>query len=281
MSSLPSTFARPLRAAVRKVARPVNVSSSERWVSAIAGTALAVYGVSRRRFWGGAVALIGAGLAWRGATGHSDVYAAFGINRSEKKTTLLEESVTVNRPADELYRFWRKLENLSSVFEHVLAVTEIDRRLSRWTAQAPAGATVEWDAEILADREGEVLAWRTREGSDVLHRGSVRFRTAGEGRGTVVAVSLEYEPPAGKAGVALAKLLGEDPAKQIKDDLRRFKQICEAGEVPTTEGQSAGGSRNRESSHGLEQPGGRRASRPLSDPSGPLFGFAREQGRAS
>ncbi|MCA1581994.1 MAG: DUF2892 domain-containing protein [Acidobacteria bacterium] len=277
MSSLPSSFTRPLRAAVRKVARPVNVSSGERWLSTIAGTALAVYGISRRRFWGGALALIGAGLAWRGATGHCDIYASLGINRSEKKTTLVEETVTVNRPADELYRFWRNLENLSQVFEHVLAVTEIDRRLSRWVARAPAGATVEWDAEIVADREGEVLAWRTREDSDVLHRGSIRFRPAGEGRGTVVALSLEYEPPAGKAGVAVAKMLGEDPETQIREDLRRFKQICEAGEVPTTEGQPAGGRRNRETSRRHEKEGRQRASCPLPDQPE----VSREQGRAS
>lgn len=276
MSSLPSSFARPIRAAVRKVARPVNVSSGERWISASAGTALAVYGISRRRFWGGAVALIGAGLAWRGATGHCDIYAALGIDRSDKKATLVEESVTVNRPADELYRFWRNLENLSQVFEHVIAVTEIDKRVSRWTAQAPAGAIVEWEAEILADREGEVLAWRTRGDSDVLHRGSVRFRPAGEGRGTVVAVSLEYEPPAGKAGVAVAKLLGEDPEKQISEDLRRFKQICEAGEVPTTEGQPAG-ERGRSRGSGREAAGRSRPSRTLPGQSD----FTREQGRAS
>lgn len=102
MSPLPSSLGRSIQAAVQKSARPVNVSSTERWISGIAGTALAVYGISRRRFWGAAVALIGAGLAQRGATGHCDIYAALGIDRSDSRTTLVEKSITVNRPAAEL-----------------------------------------------------------------------------------------------------------------------------------------------------------------------------------
>ena len=236
--SAASPAARPVRRLVQTAIRPVNLSRSERFMSAAAGAGFVALGLTRKRaIPGAALTMIGAGLVWRGFSGHSDLYGLLGIDHAAEHAVLVEESVTVHRPADELYRFWRRLENLPRIFSHLMAVREIDSRLSHWAARAPAGAVVEWQAEIVTDREGEVLSWRTVEGSDVVHRGSVRFRSAPGERGTVVSVSLEWVPPAGAAGRAFAKLLGEDPGSRLREDLRRVKQVLETGDVPTTEGQ--------------------------------------------
>ena len=149
-------------------------------------------------------------------------------------------SVTINRSPEELYRFWRDLQNLPRFMKHLESVRWIDGGRSRWAAKAPAGMTVEWDAEITEDRPNELIAWRSLEGSDVDNVGSVRFERAPGGRGSIVKVEMRYRQPAGVFGVTAAKLLGKNPVRQIKDDLRRFKQIMEAGEIITTEGQPAG-----------------------------------------
>jgi uncharacterized membrane protein len=244
MSALPafsSALARPVRRLVEATARPANMSPSERWTSAVAGAGLVAFGLTRRRaIPGAALTMIGAGLFWRGFSGHSALYGLLGIDRAPDRAVLVEETVTVNRPADELYRYWRNLENLPQLFDHLVAVREIDSRRSRWAARGPAGAVIEWDAEIVSEREGEALSWRTVEGSDVVHRGSVRFRSAPGDRGTVVSALVEWVPPVGRAGAAFAKLLGEDPGERLREDLRRFKQLLESGEVPSTEGQASG-----------------------------------------
>lgn len=241
MSTEASAVPRPARGAVRRFSRPVNVSPGERAVSIAAGAALVAVGLTRRRKIPGiGLVMVGAGLFWRGATGRCDIYALLGIDRSGDRAIRAEASISVNRPADELYRFWRKLENLPKVFAHLIAVAEIDPRRSRWAAEAAGGGLVEWEAEIVAEREGEALAWRTVGESDVIHSGSVRFSPAPGGRGTIVTVAVEYVPPGGPAGTALADLLGKDPEREIRKDLRRFRQLAEAGEVRTTEGQPVG-----------------------------------------
>jgi uncharacterized membrane protein len=152
----------------------------------------------------------------------------------------VEKVVTVNRSAEECYTFWRNLENLPRFMRHLESVEAIDERRSHWVAKAPAGTTVEWDAEITEDRPNQMLAWRTLEGSDIPNSGTVRFEPAPPGRGTILRVSMQYDPPAGQLGAAVAKLFGEEPQQQVADDLRRFKQLLETGEIPTTVGQSAG-----------------------------------------
>ena len=124
--------------------------------------------------------------------------------------------------------------------EHLQAVTVSGGNRSHWVAKAPLGQSVEWDAEIHNERENELIAWRSLEGSQVETAGSVHFTPAQAGRGTEVRVNLKYNPPAGQIGIALAKLLGEAPDQQIRDDLRRFKQVMESGEIPTTAGQPSG-----------------------------------------
>jgi uncharacterized membrane protein len=150
------------------------------------------------------------------------------------------ESVTINRSPEVLYRFWRDLQNLPRFMKHLESVRENEDWRSHWVARGPAGMTVEWEAEIIEDRMNELIVWRSLEGADVDSVGSVRFESAPGGRGSIVRVHMLYSPPAGAAGAAVAKLFGKDPEWQIKEDLRRFKQIMEAGEIITTEGQPAG-----------------------------------------
>jgi uncharacterized membrane protein len=146
----------------------------------------------------------------------------------------------INKAPEELYRFWRNFENLPRFMNHLESVTPLGGDRSHWVAKAPAGARVEWDAEVYNEKENELIAWRSLEDADVNNAGSVRFRRAPNGRGTEVKVVLNYEPPGGKIGAAIAKLFGEEPGQQIEEDLHRFKQLMEAGEVPTTAGQSSG-----------------------------------------
>jgi len=149
-------------------------------------------------------------------------------------------SVTIALPPDAVYRFWRQLENLPTFMRHLESVRMLDERRSHWTARAPLGASVEWDAEIMEDIPGERIAWESVEGSDIWSAGSVEFRTAPAERGTEVVVRLRYAPPGGPAGAAVAKLLGEEPQMQIAGDLRRLKQILETGEVTISEAVAEG-----------------------------------------
>jgi uncharacterized membrane protein len=148
----------------------------------------------------------------------------------------VEKTITVNRPVEAVYRFWRNFENFPRFMRHVASVEELGNGRSRWRAKAPAGMTVKWDAEILQERENEWIAWRSVEGSQVENSGSVRFQPAPGARGTEVRVQLEYHPPAGTFGRVLAYLFGEEPEQQVKDDLRRFKQLVETGEIPISDG---------------------------------------------
>jgi len=152
----------------------------------------------------------------------------------------VQKTIAVNCAPADAYALWRDFQNLPRFMEHLRSVEVKGDGRSRWVAKAPAGASVEWEAELVADRPGEAIAWRSREGAEVDNRGSVRFEAAPGGRGTMVRVDLEYRPPGGPLGSAVAKLLGEEPEQQVQADLRRFKQVLEAGEVPTTEGQPAG-----------------------------------------
>ena len=150
------------------------------------------------------------------------------------------QAVTINRSPEEIYRHWRDFQNLPRFMKHLESVRATGDRRSHWVAKAPSGRTVEWDAEITQDRPNELIAWRSLEGSDVDSVGYVRFERAPGGRGTVVRMEKRYRPPAGMAGATVAKLLGEGLEREIKNGLRRFKQIMEVGEIITTEGQSAG-----------------------------------------
>ena len=141
------------------------------------------------------------------------------------------KAVTIQRPAEEVYGFWRDFENLPSFMEHLESVDVQDGGRSRWTAKGPAGRSIEWEAELVDDRPAERLSWRSLPGATVENEGSVDFRPAPGDRGTEITVRLRYAPPGGTLGAAVAKLLGEEPATQLADDLRRFKQVMETGEI--------------------------------------------------
>jgi uncharacterized membrane protein len=239
----------------------VNVGRMERWVSMVAGGALAAYGMKRRALPGGTAALAGAALLYRGATGHCDLYQALGVNRangngrgtsadmgSDTRQQLggsagihVEESITINKPISEVYRFWRNFENLPRFMEHLESVSVRDGGVSHWVARGPAWMNVEWDARVINEIDNRLIGWQSLEGSTISTAGSVNFRETD--RGTEVRVHLQYNPPAGKLGAAVAWLFGEEPGTQIHEDLRRFKQLMETGEIPTIEGQPRGGRR--------------------------------------
>lgn len=142
---------------------------------------------------------------------------------------------TINRSPVEIYNFWHNFENLPRFMRHLESVRVTTAGRSHWKTKAPAGQTVEWDAEVTEDRPNELIAWRSLEGADVPNSGRVRFTTATGGRGTWVDVELEYDPPGGKAGHLVAKIFGESPEKQLFDDLLAFKQVMELGEVVLSE----------------------------------------------
>ncbi len=148
--------------------------------------------------------------------------------------------VGINRPAADLYQYWHDFENLPRFMTHLKSVRVTGDGQSHWIANAPAGKTVEWDAEVTSDIPNEEIAWRSLPGADVFNAGSVRFESDSGGRGSRVRVDLRYSPPAGIIGATLAKLFGEEPEQQVREDLRRFKQVMETGVVATTKGQSAG-----------------------------------------
>jgi len=229
-----------------------NVSETERWASVAAGAGLVLFGLRKRNAAGVAIAGLGGLLLRRGATGHCDTYEALGLNTASnggdtrralrgRGGTLVDESVTVNRPASELYAYWRKLDNLPRFMTHLKSVEQTSDTVSRWTTQGPAGTSVSWTAEIINDRPNELIAWRSLDGSAVVSAGSVHFDDAGAGRGTRLRVRMQYSPPGGKLGTLAARLTGKDAATEVREDLRRFKQLLEAGEVATTEGQPRGG----------------------------------------
>lgn len=150
----------------------------------------------------------------------------------------VEKSVTIDRSAEELYRFWRRFENLSRFLRHVQSVTRSGDGASHWVIETKQGRRLEWDARIIEDKPGEMISWQSLEGADVDNAGSVWFTPVAGGRGTVVKLSLKYSPPGGKVGDAIAKLLGDGGEKMIAEDLLRFKGLMETGEVPTLEGRS-------------------------------------------
>lgn len=155
-------------------------------------------------------------------------------------TVHVKKSLEVNCSAEACYRFWRDIENFPRFMQHVHEVNSIDATRSRWRVEGPLGRHISWETELTSDIPSQQLGWRTKEGSDIAHAGMVRFTTAPGGRGTRVELDFQYHSPMGKAGVLLAKVLGEDPSQQLSEDLRRFKQLIETGEIPTTIGQPSG-----------------------------------------
>ncbi len=183
----------------------------------------------------GSVVLVGAGLAYA---------AAKALNKGDEisvaRDVHIETSIAIDKSPDELYTFWRDFSNLPLFMRNLESVTELNSTQSHWVAKGPAGTHIEWDAEIYNEKENELIAWRSLENADVVNAGSVRFQVGPSGHGTFVRVTMNYNPPAGKVGAGLTQLLGAQPEQLIKEDLRRLKQIMEAGEIATVDGQPSG-----------------------------------------
>ncbi|BAU67202.1 cyclase/dehydrase [Stanieria sp. NIES-3757] len=162
---------------------------------------------------------------------------AVGLERNIQ----VEKTITIGKSVAELYDYWRNLANLPKFMHHLRSITVKDEYNSHWVANAPLNTTVEWDARIIKDEPYHLIAWTSVEGANIDNCGFVRFQPATGKRGTEVKVVLEYNPPGGVIGSAIAKLFGEEPQQQIGDELNRLKQLMETGEITTTKGQSKGG----------------------------------------
>jgi uncharacterized membrane protein len=235
-----------------------NVAKVERAASVMAGTVLLRLGLRKKGWLGAGAALLGINFLRRGITGYCYSYQALGVSTAGAGSAghasfpyelgvRVDQAITINRPRHEVYRFWRDFSNIAECMKHVQSVSTIPAsNRTHWIAQGPGGRTMEWDAEIINEKENEIIAWRSLEGSEVPNAGSVHFRDAAGGRGTEVAVELQYSPPGGTVGAFVAKLFGEEPSQQIHEDLRRLKARLEAGVVAGTEGQPMGAKRPHE-----------------------------------
>jgi uncharacterized membrane protein len=216
----------------------MNLSLLGRWASILGGVSLISYGMKKGSVGGKLLAILGGDLVYCGTTGYSPLWSALGFrpgaSRLGKSASIpyqqgirVDADITIEKPPEQLYSFWRNLENLPRFMQHLCRVTPIDQKRSHWVAQGPAGQIVEWDAEIINEQPNGLIGWRSLPGADVDTAGSVHFKPAGTNCGTDVHVELQYLPPAGKVGAALAKLMGNDPADQVKEDLRRLKEALE------------------------------------------------------
>lgn len=229
------------------VSRLRNVGDLERVLSAAGGGALALLALRRRGVSGLALGVLGAELLRRGATGHCPLYDALGVstasrdvdNRNDvtgraatvnaRKAIKIEQRIVVQRPADELYALWRDFSRLPRFMRHLDSVTCPDATHSHWVASLPGGKKVEWDAEIVNDVVGGLIAWKTVGSPDVPHAGSVHFTPLADSDATEVRVVYDYEPPAARTLGLIASHLGLTPETLLEDDLRRFKEVAESG----------------------------------------------------
>jgi uncharacterized membrane protein len=214
----------------------------ERWGSASTAVLLATYGLSRRSIPGVFVAAAAIPFAYRGMAGRWPSYRTLrraptnGVGTKAKlsgsRGIHVHESIRLEEPLARVYGFWRQFENFPRFMKNLERVTELDHVRSHWIAKGPGNMKVEWDAEIINEVENKVIGWRSLPGGDVVTAGSVTFRPARGGRSTEVSVHLQYAPPAGRAGAIVATLTGREPSQTIREDLRCFKQLMEAGEIP-------------------------------------------------
>ena len=209
--------------------RGLNRYDALRWGALVGGGALAVLGLTRRSKAGFATAAAGGLVA----------YAGSRVN-AQPREIIARSSVLVNCSPREAYQFWRDFENLPQFMRHLESVNVLDGNRSRWTAIGPVGTHISWYAEIVTDRQNELIAWRSLADSEIEVDGIVKFTAAPGKRGTMISPIIVYTPPAGRLGHALARILGKDPGFLMRQDLRRLKALIEAGEIPTTEGQSHG-----------------------------------------
>jgi uncharacterized membrane protein len=197
------------------------------WAPIVGGGALVAYGLTRRSIGGILLATAGSLLLYRGLV---------------PRPTMMQTgaSTTINKSPDELYAYWRDLENLPNIMHNLVSVTELDDKRSHWSARTVGGATIEWEAEIVEDQPGKYIAWKSDHDAEIKTYGVIRFDQAPGNRGTDVNLLLKYSLPLGLVGAADAAVMGYEPSQQARHDLQRFKQYMETGEIATVEGQPAG-----------------------------------------
>jgi uncharacterized membrane protein len=197
------------------------------WAPILGGGALVAFGLARRTVPGILLATAGSMLIYRGLT---------------PRPTMMQTgaSTTINKSPQELYDYWRNLENLPTIMENLVSVKEIDKTRSHWVAKTVGGAQIEWEAEIVKDEPGQYIAWKSDHDAEIKTYGIIRFDPAPGNRGTDVNLLLKYSLPFGVLGAADAAMMGYEPSQQARNDLQRFKQFMETGEIATTAGQPAG-----------------------------------------
>lgn len=223
----------------------VNVGSSERIVSTGLGGLLVANGILRGRLSGLLMTAIGGALIYRGATGHCSVYQQLGVNSSSMegertivKGVKIEEEVTIRRPAQELYDIWTRWEQLPQILPHIEHVKDLGNGRTQWTARGPLGSTLSWEAEVINQDPGRMVAWQSIQGGDVDTAGSVHFDAVDDNT-TRMTVSMQYDPPGGRLTAVLAEFFRVGLEQRTREDLRRFKQTMESGAQLGTQGAHA------------------------------------------
>jgi uncharacterized membrane protein len=233
----------------------INVGEVERWASAIGGGLLVLHGLRRGTFGGLALAMLGGALVYRGVSGHCQAYCALNLDTSGKhradaeehvhKGVLVKHTATINRTPMEVYDFVKDPANHHRYMEHVESVRADEDGTFHWAIEGPFGSTWRFRSRHINEEPGHLVAWKTLPGGDIDSAGAIRLVPAWDGRGTDVTMEINFEPPAGAVGMAIAKILGHDPDAQVRENLRRLKNLLEAGEIPTIEGQPSGRAASR------------------------------------
>ncbi len=230
-----------------------NIAVPEQIGSLLAGGTMFAMGVRRGGLSGIMSIVAGSALLAHGVSGRSRVYQALGVDTAHgpgwreiiERASHVHDSIAVNRPPGEVFRFWRDVGNLPRFMLDIESVEDLGHNRSRWHARGPLGVDVRWDAEIVEEQADRLIRWRTIDSeSNVEHEGAVRFEPAPGNRGTIVRTDFHWKPPGGVVGAAAARLLPQDPARRVREDLRRFRQLLEAGEIART-GPESEGSRRR------------------------------------
>ena len=238
-----------------------NMEDIRRWVSGLGGAALLYYGLRQQNLSRWPLAALGASLLYQGVSGNNqldyvpivnDTMEDMGrtgsmpsrLTEHEPNQLRVRKSLTINRPASELYAYWRKLENLPNFMKHVKSVTDLGDGQSHWVANVVRDIEMEWDARTTVDRPDEMIAWETMPDSMIQHRGYVKFIPVS--KGTEVSVSMEYDPPGAAVGALAGRAVRFIAEQQVKEEIRNFKRLMETGELPTTEGQPSGRQEERQ-----------------------------------
>ncbi len=229
-----------------------NIGDGQRVLSGLVGMSFLVAALSRRSWSGAAFTMVGFGFLYRAISGYCPAFGAMGIDMTghnqprlasdtnrlgrrkvhTSRATRIQQAIEINCPPYEMYRYWRSLENLPRIMNHLDSVQVFNDRLSHWTVKTlPGSPKLEWDAEIINDVENQRIGWRSLKGADVDNAGSVEFKPIADGNQTSLTVTLQYEPPGGKFGTAIVKWFGEDPQIQLAEDLQRFKEQMETAVV--------------------------------------------------